>query len=463
MKRDDIDNINEENTDDKIEYDLLDTVDSQLLYEVQLELAEEILDEVNGTDKKCIEDYAAAGSLLESSAERGIDDCRWHYLTARLYYDTGKLTSALEELEWCDKHGGLDDDGEVLLKVCVNDINSLGGLYTEYEHTQVMEYITKKFGSISMMLPDPHPTHIYTEIAVIDQMEESPFKLLVTIGMGANRMKIPEAASSYSSERIELVMFLDQKSSSDVIAEACSLLRSLSKLPSESGEPILHGQLYSYDGPVFDSMPYRFCMITDPLIFAHRSFNTLSLGGNDEDTVCFLAVIPLYDEEADYRKDNGPDDLIKRLHSTDWILTPNRPNRCAGYVETEEVKIYGEQIDRASELGIGKYCMASKYIPIDGKEVMFMVRVYPELFGEDENDGEMSGWMFFSKEEDPTIFLDPSSLRLEEINKVCSIDPGIVPYLTMPFGTKLIRRYKGGEFIPVNDDADKDDGGKLPS
>lgn len=451
----------EEKTDKKVDYDILDNVDPQLLYEVQLELAEEILDEVNGTDKKSIEDYAAVGSLLKSSAERGINDCLWHYLTARLYYGTGKLRNALEELEWCDENGGLDEDGETFLRVCVNDINSLGGYYTEYEHDMVLDYITKKFGRISMMLPDPERTRINTEIAVIDPTKTLPWKLLVTVGMGANRMKIPEIAASYSSNRIELVMYLDPQSSSNSVAEACLLLREISKMPSESGEPILHGQLYSYDKPIFEGMPYKACMIVDPLVSCRGSFENMSLDEDNEDDVYFLVVIPLHEDEADYRRDDGPDELIKRLHGSDWVLKPNRPNRCAGYVKAEEIKIYGEMIDRASELGIGKYCMASKYIPIDGEEVMIMVRVFPELLG--EYNSEMSGWMFFTKEEGPTVFVDPSSLRLEEINKVCSIDPGIIPYLTMPYGTKLIRRYRGGEFIPMKDDTDRDNDGRLPS
>lgn len=81
-------------------------------------------------------------------------------------------------------------------------------LYTHDEMTCVMSHIEKSFGSVTNILHEIVSPDIHVDICVIPPHDESAYYTLVTMGMGAHRMNVPDELKEKLLERAELVIAL---------------------------------------------------------------------------------------------------------------------------------------------------------------------------------------------------------------------------------------------------------------
>lgn len=88
----------------------------------------------------------------------------------------------------------------------------------------------------------------------------------------------------------------------------------------------------------------------------------------------------------------------------------------------------------------GEGCIASDMITKEGWKVGYMFRDEPL-----ENQPD-SGWHFFKGDESDEYSNDANNFHVFALNTICNYDPEIIPYLTSPVGTHLIRT-EGGTFI----------------
>jgi hypothetical protein len=77
-------------------------------------------------------------------------------------------------------------------------------------------------------------------------------------------------------------------------------------------------------------------------------------------------------------------------------------------------------------------CMASDKITVEGFKVGYMNRQ------ESINDVDC-GWSFFSGLEDQEYADNPDNLAFYNVNTIANYDRAIIPYLSLPVGTELIR------------------------
>jgi hypothetical protein len=77
-------------------------------------------------------------------------------------------------------------------------------------------------------------------------------------------------------------------------------------------------------------------------------------------------------------------------------------------------------------------CIASDKITVDGFKVGYMNR--------EESINEVDcGWRFFSGLEDQEYADNPDNLAFYDVNTIANYDHAIIPYLSLPIGTELIR------------------------
>jgi len=89
----------------------------------------------------------------------------------------------------------------------------------------------------------------------------------------------------------------------------------------------------------------------------------------------------------------------------------------------------GGNADLVPKMG---YCLASDKVTVDGMPVGYMYREEPE----EEDD---SGWRFLSGTEEQDYVDNPENAAIFEVNTIANLDPAIVYYLKMPYGTEMER------------------------
>ena len=86
--------------------------------------------------------------------------------------------------------------------------------------------------------------------------------------------------------------------------------------------------------------------------------------------------------------------------------------------------------------------MASDHIMVDGQPVGYMFR-------ESADHAANSGWVFMSGRESQAYADDPDNWAIYALNTIANYDPAIIPYLSLPIGTRLDRVPDTSTFQPV--------------
>ena len=114
-------------------------------------------------------------------------------------------------------------------------------VYTEEEMEAVEGHIRRYFGKFENVFHEIVSPDIHVDICVVPPAGERDYYTLVTMGMGAHRMNVPEELAEYTLERAELAIALpaDWKLNQESIQEErwywpIRLLKALARLPIAS-------------------------------------------------------------------------------------------------------------------------------------------------------------------------------------------------------------------------------------
>lgn len=202
-------------------------------------------------------------------------------------------------------------------------------LYTEEEMSAVEQHIQKSFGAFERVFHELVSPDIHVDICVVPPSEERDYYTLVTMGMGAHRMNVPQELAEYKLERAELAIALppDWKLDEESMEEErwywpIRLLKVLARLPIANDTWLGWG--HSVDKQSSFAENTALC----------ASFLTAPQGVDEGDEVCtlpngeevnFYQVIPLYREELEYKLEHGADALLKRMADVSFVANPERP------------------------------------------------------------------------------------------------------------------------------------------
>ena len=201
-------------------------------------------------------------------------------------------------------------------------------VYTEEEMEAVEGHIEQYFGKFENVFHELVSPDIHVDICVVPPSEERDYCTLVTMGMGAHRMNVPEELAEYKLERAELAIALpadwklDQESMKDEKWYwPIRLLKSLARLPIASDTWLGFGHTMDNEEDFAENTKLCAAILTGPQGTKDGS-EVCTLPGGEE--VNFYQVIPLYEDELDYKLEHDVDALLDKMAGISFVVNPTR-------------------------------------------------------------------------------------------------------------------------------------------
>lgn len=197
-------------------------------------------------------------------------------------------------------------------------------MYTAEEMEAVEKHIQENFGSFRNIFHEIYSPDIHVDICVVPPTDESGHYTLVTMGMGAHRMNVPEELAQYHLERAELAICLpadwDIQSQDEKNYWPLRLLKMLARMPVSEDTWLGWGHTIDYGQSFAENTELSSVLLLDPAASEDAAVLTLPNGEN----VNFYQLIPLYKEEQDYKLKNGTNELLKQFYDLSPVVDITR-------------------------------------------------------------------------------------------------------------------------------------------
>lgn len=397
---------------------------------------------------------------LERIEERGKEDENWLYEMAYALFYADREEEALTYLNrWLEVQKDSEDSEEVAVRSFMEDCKRYCffkehpelQVYTKKETLAIRNHIETYYGAIDKIMYGVVSEGIYMNLALILPTEEKKYYQIVTIGMGAYQMELPEEKVERDGEdnRIELMLTLpeDWNFSSKEEKDIWSLrwMEILAMIPIKQntwlgwGSSITNSEEERLSSE--ENIKFSGIVLSVP--------NGIQEGGevctfSDGTSVHFYQMLPVYKEEMEFKLKNGFIELLKRFveYDLEHVIKAQRINTCYNeqktskktpFLSEDKIKNILTDWEEPTE------CVATDRIIVDGCKVGYMYREEPI----EEVD---SGWRFFAGDE-PQVYVDnPDNSNFYSLNTICNYDPEILPLLHAPYGKTYIRD-NNGQFI----------------
>lgn len=192
----------------------------------------------------------------------------------------------------------------------------------------IERHIQQYFGKFENVFHELVSPDIHVDICVVPPTEERDYCTLVTMGMGAHRMNVPQELAEYKLERAELAIALpaDWKLKHDDLKNErwywpIRLLKSLARLPINCDSWLGHGHTVENREPLADNTKLCTATLIAPQGTEEGS-EACTLPGGEE--VNFYQVIPLYEDELDYKLEHDADALLDKMAGISFVVNPTR-------------------------------------------------------------------------------------------------------------------------------------------
>ena len=200
--------------------------------------------------------------------------------------------------------------------------------YTEEEMNAVEEHIEQYFGKFENVFHELDSPDIHVDICVVPPSEERNYYTLVTMGMGAHRMNVPEELAEYKLERAELAIALPgnwKLKHEDLKNERwywpIRLLKTLARLPIASDTWLGFGHTIDHEDDFAKDTKLCAAMLTGPQDTEDGSEVCILPNGEE---VNFYQVIPLYRDELEYKMEHDADALLDKMNGISFVVEPDR-------------------------------------------------------------------------------------------------------------------------------------------
>ena len=233
------------------------------------------------------------------------------------------------KISWESSDGDPDDDGDDPDGEMPEDEEAgVPEVYTEEEMEAVEGHIQQYFGKVENVFHELVSPDIHVDICMVPPTEERDYCTLVTMGMGAHRMNVPEELVEYKLERAELAIALpadwklDQESMKDEKWYwPIRLLKSLARLPIASDTWLGFGHTMDNKENFAENTKLCAAILTGPQS-TEEGGEVCTLPGGEE--VNFYQVIPLYEDELDYKLEHDVDALLDKMTGISFVVNPTR-------------------------------------------------------------------------------------------------------------------------------------------
>ena len=233
------------------------------------------------------------------------------------------------KISWASSDGDPDDDDDDPDGEAPEDEEAgVPEVYTEEEMEIVEGHIQQHFGAFEHVFHELASPDIHVDICVVPPSEERDYYTLVTMGMGAHRMHVPEELAEYKLERAELAIALpkDWKLKQEDMRDdrwywPIRLLKSLARLPIASDTWLGWGHTMDNQEPFAPDTELCAAILTGPQGTEDGS-EFCTLPGGEE--INFYQVIPLYRDELEYKLAHDADALLDKMEGISFVVKPDR-------------------------------------------------------------------------------------------------------------------------------------------
>lgn len=288
--------------------------------------------------------------LLESIREAGESQAGWN---KRMAYAYQYLVEQEEQaIEYAKRWAELDPEDSSAVAVinecneelekrkikcesCCDDDNGdnksiAPEMYSEDEIDIIEKHIEHYYGNFEFVFHEKVSPDIHVDICLIPPSEECNWYTLVTMGMGAHLMNVPNQLKEDQLERAELVICLPEywKLDKEHLKDEkwywpIRLLKELARFPGENNTWLGWGHTVSYDGPLSYTTELCASILINPPC-GNIGGNTCTLPDGEE--VNFYQIIPLYGDELEFKLKNGTQKLLDKMNDNILLVNPHRLN-----------------------------------------------------------------------------------------------------------------------------------------
>ena len=284
-------------------------------------------------------------------------------------------------------------------------------VYTEEEMNAVEEHIQQYFGKFENVFHELDSPDIHVDICVVPPSEERDYYTLVTMGMGAHRMNVPEELAEYKLERAELVIALPgnwKLKHEDLKNERwywpIRLLKTLARLPIASDTWLGFGHTMDNEEDFAKDTKLCAAILTGPQDTEDGSEVCILPSGEE---VNFYQVIPLYRDELEYKLAHDADALLGKMNGISFVVEPDRQDAITrGTLSNDNFD--GEMDDASYHLE----SIEEKELPIDPINAYNHMAIYLRWCMEHDLMGE--DFLKEYSEVAKQVKADPASVDLRE-------------------------------------------------
>lgn len=217
--------------------------------------------------------------------------------------------------------------------------------FSPYELQTVEDHIIEHFGSISRTIPVKESENLNLRIYVIEPTKEKDFYTIVTCGMGAYKMELPDDFKDTDIDRIELLMYLSPAWNMDLALSKptglitggtvtpifgsmydewnypVKILKNLAQAPVNNDSYFVMGNIMDDEEPLSPSTNDTGGILISPAYISEEGcICTLP----DGEKVRFLQVMPIQTYEIDRAADLDQSLIFHRMIFHNFIVYPDR-------------------------------------------------------------------------------------------------------------------------------------------
>lgn len=290
-----------------------------------------------------LEEFDLAVEALELIRSECEDTYYWQYRMGVVLYGCKRFDEAAEAFENCISMNPPEDvltNCEELLYSLRNKVTTVYDpeLYNEDEMLAVEKHIEKYFGNFEQVLHEVYSPDIHVDIAICPPTPERNFYTLVTMGMGAHKMAVPDELAEVGLDRAELCICLppDWKFSeqNQMWYWPMGLLKYIARIPIIEDTWIGIGHSATCKEPLADNTALCGAIISCSAVMGKEKGCTNCKLPNGE-RVTFYGVLPIYQQELEYKLKFGYQRLLSKLEKYSFIVDVDRPDSCANIEEDD--------------------------------------------------------------------------------------------------------------------------------
>ena len=288
------------------------------------------------------------------------------------------------KISWLPLESGPNDASKVLQ----NDEASLPEFYNTEEMETIEAHIQKYFGKFETVFHELVSPDIHVDICMIPPHDNQDYYTLVTMGMGAHKMNVPDNLSEYKLERAELAIALPKNwhlKQNDMENERwywpIRLLKTLARLPIVSNTWLGFGHTMDHEEDFADNTNLCAAFLIEPQGTDDGSEVCVLPNGEE---VNFYQVIPLYRDELEYKLSHDAEALLDKMDGISFVVNPNRQDAITrGTLSNDDFE--GEMDDASYHIE----SIEEKELPIDPINAYNHMAIYlrwcmeHDLMGED--------------------------------------------------------------------------------